>query len=115
MTGKRALRVIVTQSAARAIIEQAEYFAERENQLLADRWEAAIQTFLEQLPRAAGLGSRCEFRHTELRHLRRIAVPGFPRHLIFYQYLPGDGIVRVVTVVHGARDIEALLAKQTTQ
>jgi plasmid stabilization system protein ParE len=42
--------------------------------------------------------------------MRRIAVPGFPRHLIFYEHLSDDAVIRVVHVLHGARDIEALLA-----
>jgi hypothetical protein len=43
--------------------------------------------------------------------MRRIAVPGFPRHLVFYEHLSDDAVIRVVHVLlHGARDIEALLA-----
>lgn len=39
---------------------------------------------------------------------RRVAVTGFPKHLVFYQSR-GDEIV-VLRIVHGARDLESLFS-----
>ncbi len=110
MSRSRAHRLLITRAASNAIIEQAAYYASRESQALADRWEAAVRGTPERLPAEAALGPRCNFRHPELNNLRRTPVPGFPRHPIFYQDLPGQALIRVVHVVHGARDIEAVLS-----
>jgi plasmid stabilization system protein ParE len=102
-------RLVLTHAASRAIIEQASYYAKREGQALADRWEAAVRKALESLPAQAAIGSRCNFRHPDLQNLRRMPVPGFPRHLIFYEDLRESAMIRVVHIMHGARDIEATL------
>jgi plasmid stabilization system protein ParE len=110
MSRSPAHRLILTRTASDAIIEQASYYTSRESQALADRWEAAVRGALARLPSVAALGPRCNFKHPELKNVRRIPVPGFPRHLIFYQDLPDQALIRVVLVVHGARDIEAVLS-----
>ena len=38
-----------------------------------------------------------------------MGVPGFRRYLVFYQYWPDQSLVRVVHVLHAARDVETLL------
>jgi plasmid stabilization system protein ParE len=106
------LRLVLTRAASKAIIEQADFYRKREGGALADRWDAAVRSALERLPAEAVLGSPCNFRHPELRHLRRVPVPGFPRHLIFYEDLREEDMIRVVQIMHGARDIEAALTAQ---
>jgi plasmid stabilization system protein ParE len=115
MSRSHALRLVVTQRAARAIVEQADYYAVHAGPALADRWEAAVYLALQALRKSAGCGSLCDFRHLELKHLRRVAVPGFERHLIFYEHLRAEGVLRVVHVLHGARDVEAQLAGDVKQ
>jgi len=56
-------------------------------------------------------GAACRFRSLALAGLRWIFVPGFPKHMVFYQYLPGEKAVRIVQVLHGARDLETLLSE----
>lgn len=109
MPRSRVLRLVLTRAASRAIVEQASYYAKRESQALADRWEAAVRGALERLPAEAALGSWCNFRHPDLRNLRRMPVPGFHRHLIFYEDLREQNLIRVVHILHGARDIEAVI------
>ena len=46
----------------------------------------------------------------KLQNLRRIGVPLFPQHLVFYEYLREQRLVCIVHVIHGARDVEGLLA-----
>ncbi len=38
---------------------------------------------------------------------KRRAIPGFPKHLLFYQF--DEAGVLVLRIVHGARDLEGLL------
>jgi len=102
-------RIVITHAASRAIIQQAAFYAKCKSQALADRRETAIRKALQRLPAEAALGSRCNFRHPDLKDLRRMPVPGFPRHLIFYEDLREQALVRVVHIMHGARDIEAVL------
>ena len=49
---------------------------------------------------------RVATQRAELDNLRRTAIPGFPKHLLFYCFDRGE--VLVVRVVHGARDLEPL-------
>ena len=39
--------------------------------------------------------------------MRWIPIPGFPKHIVFYLFLAEKRVVRVVHVMHGARDLEA--------
>lgn len=67
---------------------------------------AARQTFegLAQMPK---MGLPCGFQRSSLSHLRRWPVKDFENWLIFYQ--PKRDGVEIVHVLHGARDITALL------
>lgn len=104
------LRLQVTRAAANAILEQADYYAERESETLAQRWEKAVHNAMHSLLKLPEQGAPCNFGHPKLQNLRRILVPGFSRHLVFYEYLREKRTVRIVHVIHGARDIESLLS-----
>jgi len=73
----------ITKVAALAIIEQADYYSAKQDGLLAHRWEWG--------------SGRCNS-------------PLFPQHLVFYEYLREQRLVCIVYVIHGARDVEGLLA-----
>jgi toxin ParE1/3/4 len=51
----------------------------------------------------------CGFRKAALRGVRRWPVKGFEKWLIFYQ--PKRNGVEIIHIIHGNRDIEALLNK----
>jgi len=65
-----------------------------------------LDTF-QQLAAMPRMGTPCGFRRSTLRRLRRWRVRDFENWLIFYQ--PKRDGIEVVHVIHGARDIEALL------
>ena len=46
--------------------------------------------------------------HPGLRGIRKVAIRGFPNHLIFYR-IADDGSIEIVRVLHGARDLDAAL------
>jgi toxin ParE1/3/4 len=73
---------------------------------LNDFFEQLILSFktLSEMPR---MGVPCGFRRPSLSRLRRWPVKDFENWLIFYQ--PTRGGVEIVHVLHGSRDITALL------
>ncbi|MGB8988812.1 MAG: type II toxin-antitoxin system RelE/ParE family toxin [Candidatus Sulfotelmatobacter sp.] len=89
------------------ILEQFDWYEHSSGQLLAERWEVAVTSALLRIERNPQCGGPCRFDAPELQELRRMAITGFPRHLIFYR-VTGDEIA-VLRVIHGARDLEHLL------
>lgn len=71
--------------------------------------DSARETF-EALARAPRIGVRCSFRRPSLSRLRRWPVKDFENWLVFYQ--PKRDGVEIVLVLHGSRDIEALLDQE---
>jgi plasmid stabilization system protein ParE len=57
-------------------------------------------------------GRECEFGPSHLIGLRWIRVQGFPNHLVFY--IPDEGQVRIVRVLHGSRDRPRLFSDDDT-
>jgi toxin ParE1/3/4 len=84
-----------------------DYLEEHAGLLVAERFfEQLILSFktLSEMPR---MGVPCGFRKPSLSCLRRWPVKDFENWLIFYQ--PTRGGVEIVHVLHGSRDITALL------
>lgn len=104
------LRLDIRPRADRDLVEIAEHIA-------ADNIDAAIQflsaarrsmEFLTHSPKAGPEYSQSS--HRRLSGLRKWSVDGFRHYLIFYR--PTSEAIEVVRIVHGARDIPALLADE---
>ena len=54
------------------------------------------------------VGSVYSSRHRQLQSVRQWKVKTFRNHVIYYQVLETVGIVRILRVLHGARDSELL-------
>jgi plasmid stabilization system protein ParE len=67
----------------------------------------SIRSTADRLAEMPGLGSPYESDHPNLSVLRVQPVTGFPNHLIFYHEWGRS--MRVVAVLHGARNLDALL------
>jgi toxin ParE1/3/4 len=104
----RASRVVFSELAVADILAQAEWYELQAGQKLANRWEQAVSAGVLRLVRMPRAGALCEFKPEALRDIRRLPITGFPAHLIFYK-LRNDQI-HILRVVHGARDLERLLA-----
>ena len=65
-------------------------------------------TPLSQALKRPAVGQLCIFRSPVLRDIRRTAISGFPKHLLFYRF--DDDEVFILRVVHGARDLEPLFS-----
>ena len=99
-------RIVLSDRAVADILEQADWYDERSGAELAKRWESAITSTVLRIARNPRAGSPCNFVAEELHEVRRMAVAGFPRHLIFYQFEGSE--IFILRVLHGARDLESL-------
>jgi toxin ParE1/3/4 len=97
----------LTDVAVSDIQEQAEWYLQRSDRALARRWENEVTAALIRIEKSPGSGAKCGFSAIELQDLRRMPIAGFPRHLIFYRAEKEE--IRILRVVHGARDLESLL------
>jgi toxin ParE1/3/4 len=73
----------------------------------AERFRIRFRTALEFIQRFPGGGSLKDRERTGSEGIRSWAVPGFKRYLIFYRHV--DDAIHVLAVVHGARDVFAIL------
>jgi toxin ParE1/3/4 len=100
-------RVVILPDADRDLDRQAEYFLDRKTPATAERWYERTAASFEFLVRQPGIGTAWESRHPALAGIRTWPVDGLPKHIIFYRPI-ADGI-EVVRILHGARDLEAVL------
>ena len=101
-----AAKIQFSEFAISDILEQSNWYGARSDERLAKRWERAVTSTLSRISRVPNAGSPCRFHANELGGTRRVPIGGFPKHLIFYQY--ERGVVFVLRVIHGARDLESL-------
>ncbi len=102
----------VSEVAALAIIEQADYYRQAAENSLAERWESAVDQGVRSLMNMPERGALCQFRRPALAGLRWVFVPGFPKHMVFYRYSSQDEVLLIVHVLYGARDLEAILNEE---
>jgi toxin ParE1/3/4 len=72
------------------------------------RFYDAVQSDAQKLAAMPGMGPACEFRNPATVGIRFWPLGGFRNYLLFYRPL-SDG-VEVIRVLHGARDVERVLA-----
>ena len=77
---------------------------------LAARWEEAVRQAILSLRKLPGRGVLCHFRAAELESMRWISIQGFSQHKIFYRYLRREAVIRIIHVLHGARDAESIFS-----
>ena len=98
--------ILKRRQASLSLVEQAYWISEKSPES-ADRFldaAAASFSFLESNPE---IGRMYEARDTRLADIRVWRISGFEKHLIFYRPCP-EG-VEILDVIHGARDLEALV------
>lgn len=97
----------LTEVAVGDIQEQADWYEQRSGHELASEWEEEVTAALIRIEKNPRSGAKCDFSANELQGIRRMAIAGFPRHLIFYR--ADEQEIRILRVVHGTRDLETLL------
>ncbi len=90
----------------RDLIELATYIAE-DNLEVSDRFLASAEETFKQVAQMPGMGKPCQFYSTSLAGVRQQAIKGFRKYLVFYR--PTESGVEILRVIHGARDLEAIL------
>lgn len=101
-----ALAIVTDRAADADIDQQFAYIAER-NFDAALRYYDAVGKTLERLAEVPTLGRTQALNNPRLTGMRRLAVAGYPNYLVFY--IPTGQKLRVVRVLHGARDITTIL------
>ncbi len=87
-------------------IELATYIAE-DNLEASDKFLAAAEETFKQLGQMPKMGKSCQFSNPNLAGVRQQFIKGFRKYLVFYR--PIKSGVEILRVIHGARDIEAIL------
>lgn len=87
--------------------EAADYHADHGSLEVGLRFLGAVKEAYDFICQNPEVGTRSLHRNRGLEGLRRWRVPGFENYLVFYRLV--DDWVEIVRVLHGARDIDALL------
>ena len=88
------------------VVELATYLG-KDNVTAANRFLDACEATFEFLLNSPQIGAIYRTKNPRLVDLRVFRVKGFPNHLTFY--LERANGIEIVRVVHGARDLDALL------
>jgi toxin ParE1/3/4 len=99
--------VLIRARARRDILDIAGYLEEQGGEDLAQRFLVAIRDTFETLAAYPRAGVQCEFSSLALKRVRRWPVKDFENWLVFYT--PKRNGVAILHLIHGARDVEALL------
>jgi toxin ParE1/3/4 len=105
------VKLSVLPSARTDIRKQIEYYLELDLPHVADRFQLAVNAAMVAAVRHANGGAPRPFRNPALSGLRTWSVKGFDQFRIYY--LARHNRLMVVRVLHGKRDIGAILEQQT--
>ena len=95
-----------TPQAKTDLIDIAAYIG-RDSPAIADRFLDAAEETISRLAERPPIDRICQFREGPLRGLRRWAIRGYVNYIVFYHVR--DYGIEIVRVLHGARDIDAVL------
>lgn len=100
-------RIIRRADALEDIVEQGRYYVRQGSPEAARRFLKATRAAFFALSRSPLMGRRWDSPDPTLSDVRVWHIKGFDDHLIFYR--PHRDWVEIIHVVHGARDIPAIL------
>ncbi len=92
-----------------AIIDIAEFIGQ-DSPASAERFMDATEATFKQLEEMPGMGHTYATEDSRLEGMRVWSVKGFPKYLSFYKPLAKG--IEVLHIVHGARDIDAVLVDE---
>ncbi|MCW6050985.1 type II toxin-antitoxin system RelE/ParE family toxin [Lyngbya sp. CCAP 1446/10] len=102
-------RIVIRPMASFDIDEQFAYIATNNFDAALRFFDAARQTF-SQLAQMPAIGSLYSIENPRLVGLRKWAVRGFDKHLIFY--VERDEYIEIVRLLHAARDLPEILGEE---
>lgn len=100
-------RLRVRPEADRDTDRAADYYLREADLEVALQFLAAVDQAYQRLVEHPHIGASVKTFEPRLAELRFWPVPGFESYLVFY--VPSPGVVEVVRVLHGARDVARLL------
>ncbi len=95
------------------LADQAAWYIAHASQEVADRFLAAVERELGVILAVPDMGSSRAYANPALAGLRMAPVRGFETHLVFY--LPTEEGIELVRVLHGARDIDAIMKAEPSE
>ena len=104
---------VILPAARDDILRQFRYYlVDQDKPQVAQRFLSAVRRTMEQIVRTPQGGAPKRLSREALRDLRSWPVRGFEDVRVYY--LAQEGPVRVVRVLHGKRDINAILDKESS-
>lgn len=103
-------RYVIRPKADADLDHQALYLAEEANAELGHRFLVAAHETFTLLASHPEMGWHPRLKHPDLVSLRTFRISGFERMVVLYRTL-SDG-VEILRVIHGSRDIAALLRRE---
>ena len=100
---------LITPKASQDLDDLFDYIAQNHPDAALRFFDATRQT-IARLVQNPGLGSPYPSNNPRLANLRKWGVQGFEKYLIFY--LRQDELVKVVRIIHAARDLPTLLEQE---
>ena len=98
------LRVVQTPESLADVALQADYYAQRENVALAQRFTNAVKNAVRLLASHPRIGKETDYSQPKLAGIRFFLVQKpFDKHLIFYRVC--GQTLDIVRIVHGMRDL----------
>ena len=94
------------------LIEIATYIANNDLDS-SDRFLRAAEETFKQLGKMPQSGKKSYFSNNRLQNIRQLTLKGFKKYLVFYQIIPTG--VEIIRVLHGSREIEAILENDNSQ
>jgi len=106
------VKAIIRPAARDDILRQFRYYlVEQDKPKVAERFVSAVRRTMEEIVRTPQGGAPKHLSREALRGLRSQPVKGFEDVRVYY--LSHEGWVRVVRVLHGKRDINNILEKES--
>lgn len=102
-------RIFITPKASQDIDDIFNYIAEDNCDIDLNCFDAIRQT-IAKIAQTPGIGSPYTVNNLRLTGLRKKAVKGFEKYLIFY--LSQDDLLSVVRIIHATRDLPAILEQE---
>ena len=102
--------VFIQPRARLDLLEQFTYLSEQGSLEVAERYIAVVHKTCNGLLIHPRQGAVYDSGIKRLQGMRRLPVSGFKKYLIFY--IPQHDRVSIVRVLHGARDVEAILDEE---
>jgi len=96
--------------ANRDLLEIFRHYAREGGLRVADRFFAEAEATFARLASMPGMGTRYQPDEPLYADLRYIPVSRFPKYPVFYRPVPGG--IEVLCVLHGARQIDRILAEE---